>query len=434
MYSNLKDKKLLIIGSDASNINIVNTAREMGIYTIVVDGIISRKDAPAKVAADEAWDINYSDTDAVVEKCLEAKVDGVLAGYSEYRVLAACRIANKLGLPFYATEEQIEITRNKRTFKDLCLKYDIPTPKDYCFSYPISKNEKESIKYPVIIKPADYAGRKGISVCFDKSQLDAAIEYAASKSQSKTIIIESFLNGIEFSSIYTLKNGEISLSSINEKYITDDQEVKTGLCEFLISPAQSYQRYIDELDNKMRAFIKGIGAKDGVIFFQGMITDSEIYVFEMGYRLNGNNDFTIVDKFNNINYLKMLIAHSLTGDMTDDLSKDNPCYPKVTGTLLFYAHSGTIKKIEYKKILQDDRISDVAIQGWIDRKIVEDGSTGQCVLKMKLIADNITELVELIKFIQCNVTVEDSNGKNMLFKPFDADCWLNRLTKDAEHE
>ena len=62
MYEALKGKKLLIIGSDSGNINIVNAAREMGVYTIAADGISDWSRAPAKRAADEGWDIDYSDT------------------------------------------------------------------------------------------------------------------------------------------------------------------------------------------------------------------------------------------------------------------------------------------------------------------------------------------------------------------------------------
>jgi biotin carboxylase len=118
MYSKLKGKKLLVIGSDASNNSIILAAREMGVYTIVTDGIADRTRTPAKNISDEAWDIDYSDIKALSEKCREAGVSGVFAGYSEFRVLAACRLANALRLPFYANEEQIDLTRNKRTFKD----------------------------------------------------------------------------------------------------------------------------------------------------------------------------------------------------------------------------------------------------------------------------------------------------------------------------
>lgn len=425
MYRGLKGKKLLVIGSDAINLNIVNAAREMGVYTIAVDGITDYSKAPAKRAADEAWDVNYFDTDTIVQMCRNAGVDGVLAGYSEFRVLAACRIANKLGTPFYATEEQINLTRNKRSFKDACQQYDIPTPKDYCFTYPMSQEEKAAIEYPVIVKPADYAGRKGISICYCAEELDAALEYALSKSESKTVVVEDYLEGLEFASNYTLSKGEISLSCVNEKYVTDDQEIKTGLCEFLVSPAASYERYLKELDGKLRNFIRGIGARDGVIFFQGMITEKKMYVFEMGYRINGNNDFYVIDRLNKLNFMKMLIAHSLCGDMCDDLSKDNPLYGEYACTLPIYAHGGTIGKFSYGALLGKNGITDVSAAAWEGKEIPEDGSTTQCVLKIKLSASTLEEIVNLVRFAQQNVIVEDMQGRNMLFKPFDPSCLLS---------
>lgn len=417
----LKGKKLLVIGSDSGDVNIVDAARSMGVYTVAADGITDRSRAPAKVAADEAWDIDYSDTDAVAKRCREAGIDGVFAGYSEYRVLAACRITRALGLPFYATEEQINITRNKRTFKDLCQRYGIPTPRDYCFAYPLSEDEIAAIEYPVIVKPADYAGRKGISVCRSADWIGAAIEYAVSKSQSRTVIVEDFLDGVEFSSVYTVAGGRISLSAVNEKHITDDQEIKTGLCDFLISPARCYHRYMTELDSPIREFIKGIGIENGVVFFQGMVTDKKMYVFEMGYRINGNNDFYVIERFNGLNFMKMMISYSLTGDMGDDLSRDDPLYPRYACSLLFYAHGGTVGTLEYEGLLSHPDISDVQAKTAVGASVAEDGSTGQCVLRLKLYGDTLEDVRSTVEYAQKCVIVRDVDGKDMLFKPYDAD-------------
>ena len=426
MYDHLKGKKLLIIGSDEGNISIVDAAREMGIYTIAADGITDHGKAPAKLKADEAWDIDYSKTQELAEKCRQKGVDGVFAGYSEYRVLAACRIAKALGTPFYATEEQIQITRNKRTFKDLCQKYGIPVPRDYCFKELPNRQELDKIEYPVIVKPADYAGRKGITVCFEKEQLRPAVDYALSKSQSGTVIIEDYLRGVEFSSVYTLKDGVISLSAVNEKYVTDDQQVKTGLCDFVKSPPYFYEDYVKTTDGKVREFIKGIGAQNGVVFFQGMVCGGKIYIFEMGYRLNGNNDYVLIDRFNGINYMKMMIAYSLCGDMCDDISKDNPLYPEYTGVLVFNAHEGRISKIDYSSLEGNKNICDIELHAAEGKVIKEDGSTGQCVAKIKVSADSVKELAEIIRYIQANFTVRDERGKNMLFKPFDAGILLKK--------
>ena len=97
MYENLKGKKLLVIGSEEADLNIVKTAQSLGVYVIAVDGKEKSPTTVAKNVANESWDIDYFETEKICSKCLEKGIDGVITGYSEFRVLAACRIANKLG-------------------------------------------------------------------------------------------------------------------------------------------------------------------------------------------------------------------------------------------------------------------------------------------------------------------------------------------------
>lgn len=424
MYKDLKGKKLLVIGGDVNDINIIQTAHQMGVYVISTDRNTDITKSPAKPLADEAWSIDYSDVQAVADKCIEENVDGVIAGYSEFRVLAAAKIAALINKPFYANEEQIEITRNKRTFKDLCTKFDVKIAKDYCYSYPVTKEELDAVEFPVIVKPTDYAGCKGISVCYNREQLEDAVEYAVSLSASRTIIIEDYIIGTELMAIYTIADGKISLSCLNEKYISEDHERISGLCDIVLTPSKYYDMYMRTTDEKMKVFLKGIGAENGVAFFQFIANENGITAFEMGYRTNGNNDYKVIDKYNGINYMKMLISYSLTGSMGGDLSKDDPLMGgKYLCTLLQYVHSGTVGKIDYEAIKGHEKVDD--IYPWVKpgKTIVEDGSTQQRGVSVKLAADSLEEIAELINFVQDNVVIEDTDGKNMLFKPFDT----NRL-------
>ena len=116
MYKNLSGKKLLVLGSDYADCIIVETAQSLGVYVIAADGKTPGTNTPAKLAANEARQIDYSDTDALESMCRAAAIDGVLASFSEIRVLYACLLADRLGLPFYAAREQLEITGNKRMF------------------------------------------------------------------------------------------------------------------------------------------------------------------------------------------------------------------------------------------------------------------------------------------------------------------------------
>lgn len=419
MYEELKGKRLLIVGSAENVISMVNIAHELGVYVVVVDGRENWEQAPAKRVADEGWDIDYQKTDEIVERCIICGITGVLTGYSEFWVLAACRIAKGLGVPFYATEEQIKLTRNKRIFKDTCQKYGVKIPKDYCFTYPVSEEMKDNIEFPVIVKPADYGGRKGITICEERNQFDFAIEYAFSKSESGTIIIEEYLQGTEFTAIYTIVDGKISLSCLNEKYITNDQDRKTGLCDFVLTPAFFLDEFITQADQPLKDFLRGIEAINGVAFFQGMYTSRGIYVFEMGYRVNGNNDFNVIEDKNGINFMKMLINHTLTGSMGFGIEKDNPEFNGYTASLPINVHAGCAKKVDYSALCHHPNFYDIDCRIKPGKVIVEDGSTHQKVMLLKMKANSIDELHQLYDFAIANIIIEDENGKDMKFEPFD---------------
>lgn len=415
----LAGKKLLIISSDSNDLSFVQAAREMGVYSVCCDRYEDWSISPAKLSADEAWDINYADTEAVAEKCRERGIDGVIAGYGEDRVMAACRIANAIGTPFYATEEQIELTRNKRAFKKLCKKHGVPVPTDYCFDLPMSDEMRGKIVYPVIVKPSDNGGRRGISVCRSSSELDAALTLAQSHSKNGDVVVEEYISGIELCAVYTLSDGKISLSCLNDKYISEDQGGVSRLCDLVLTPSRYYELYIKSVDAGIHALLKDIGARNGVANFQFMVGENGIKAFEMGYRVNGNDDFKVIRKCNGLDFSKMLISHSLTGEMGDDLSRDNPCFKRYNCTLCMYLHGGTVGEVRYDGLVGRANIDDICILRNPGTVIVEDGTNRQKALLVKCSAESLEEIIDLIHLIQRNMIVRDTQGRNMLLKPFD---------------
>ena len=96
----LTGKKLLILGATAGEISLVKRAQEYGVYVIVTDYHTDYTLAPAKNVADEAWDVSWSDIDTLEKLSRKSGGDGVLAGYSEFRVenmIKLC-IYNKVNL------------------------------------------------------------------------------------------------------------------------------------------------------------------------------------------------------------------------------------------------------------------------------------------------------------------------------------------------
>ncbi len=347
MYENLNQKKLLIIGADVNDMEIVRTAKSMGIYTIVVDWTTDYSKSPAKKIADEAWDMNYRDLDSIAHRCIAEKVDGIMAGYSETRVLLAARLCRALGKPFYADEQIVALTRDKRSFKEQCEKYQVPIPKEYCESGTYTPKDLDNITFPVIVKPADYGGHVGITICDCKEELDKAVEKALASSENKTVVIEEYVEGLEMCSIYNMKDGEITLALVNDKYQVIRDGRTTILCNTTVMPSKHLQEYLDTVDTHIKDFLKGIGAKNGIAFFQMIAGKNGIRAFEMGYRLNGGNDQHTIEKYHGINHMKMLISYSLTGSMGDDIHKNSPFFDQYIGVYLAYVKGGTVGSVNY---------------------------------------------------------------------------------------
>lgn len=423
MYENLKGKKLLIIGADVNDMEIVRTAKEMGIETIVVDWTTDYSKSPAKKIANKAWDMNYRDIDALAKKCIEENVDGVMAGYSETRVLLAAQLCHKLGKPFYATEHLVEITRDKRSFKKICEKYHVPVPKEYCIDGTWKQKNLKDIKFPVIVKPADYGGHFGITICENATQLDEALKKALSCSENKTVVVEEYISGVEMSSIYNMSNGDISLALVNDKYQVLENGKNTILCHATVTPSKHIKEYMENVDPYIRDFLRGIEARNGIAFFQMIVGDEGIRVFEMGYRLNGGNDQHTIDKYNNINHMKMLISYSLTGSMGDDITKNNPDFGEYVGVCLAYAHGGIVGKVEHGARVGENDIIAVTQKIFPGNVIVDNYSTQQEGLVIKFRAADLDEIAKKMDWIQDGNIIESIDGENMLFDRFDT----NRL-------
>lgn len=413
----LKGKKLLIVSSDGSDRALLKAARELGLYVICCDRYDATR-SPTKAMADEAWDIDYSQTEIVAEKCKEAGVEGVIAAYAENRVDAACKISKAIGTPFYATEEQLDLTRNKLLFKELCEKFGIPTPHNYKLTIPLADDQMDNIHFPVIVKPSDSGGRKGITVCYDKEQLVAAVDLALAESRYKDVVVEQFLVGTEMSAVYTIADGKVSLSCLNDKYISEDQDSKGFLCTFVFTPSKYLSQYCEKVDPKVREMLKAIGAENGVATFQMMACDEGIYIFEMGYRINGNNDFTIIEKENGLNYCHMLMSYSLTGSMGDDLRRDNPFFKKYHGTFVVLLHAGKITTLDYEELKNVPGIEDIYFTKQIGDVVSDKATNVHKSGMIKFSAGTVDEAKHLVHYIQEHLHIEDEHGNNMLFEEF----------------
>ena len=188
--NDLKDKKLLILAGVDVHVKLVLAAKALGVYTIVTD-YLEPKESPAKLIADEFWMLNITDVDAIVEKCREQHVDGVLAYCIDPAQMPYQNICEQLNKPCYGTLDQFRTLTDKRLFKDYCVKHNVGIIPEYTEE----DIEKGRVQYPILVKPRISRGSRGQTVCYSIEDCSAALLLAKSESSDGNVLIEKYMQG-----------------------------------------------------------------------------------------------------------------------------------------------------------------------------------------------------------------------------------------------
>lgn len=423
-FCELKGKKLLILSGVAMNIQTVQKAQEMGIHTIVADYYTDYSKSPAKKYADEVWNISWNDIDALEERCREEKVDGVLTGYSEDYVLSAVKLCERMGWPFYATEEQINITRNKVSFKPFCKRVGMPVLDIYDVSANPTKEELEQLQFPVVVKPSDNAGSRGISVCNNEQELRTGIRRALDFSPTDRFIVEPYVDAPELYMYYTIQDGNIVLSSSLDGIHGYHKKGTIKLTEGWVTPSKYLKEFVDTTDHKAKDVIKALGIKNGTFEFAMFYINGEFKVFECGFRLCGATNFNFSAAHNEINYMQMMIAHSLTGKMSgwDALKCENPFYTFKGCDFTPTAVPGVIGSMgSFDKIRHMDGLLSIDEFYHVGDEVPDSGAMNQNLARINIIADSAELLADKLMEIYDILDVKSIDGKSMLCSRIERD-------------
>ena len=305
--SNLQGKKLLVLGGGAAAYPVVKTAKQMGLYVIAVDYL---EGGAAKEIADEQHLISTTDFDAMLQLIREKRIDGVFCGASEFNIQNMIKLTQMAGLPCYCNMQQWELMQNKANFKRVCREYGVPVVPEYP-----SDTAPENITYPVFVKPTDGSSSRGLTLVRSAEELPKAIEYAKEYSACKNVIIERFMDCKDISAFYAIQDGVVSLSHLVDIFRYNNREGVPTITSCVMYPSCLLERYLEKMDDKVKAMISGIGMSNGFVSFQFFTENGEFYAIECCLRISGNYDYPIIERINDISYMKMMIAYAVSGSM-----------------------------------------------------------------------------------------------------------------------
>lgn len=281
-------KKLMILGGSRYALPVIKAAKQLGIYTITADYL------PNNIAhkySDEYVNVSIIDKEKTLEAAKEREIDGIMSFACDPGVITAAYVAERMGLPNVGPYESVCILQNKRRFRDFLTQngFTVPTAKGY-------KNTEDALKdigmfhWPVIVKPTDSAGSKGVMRVDDPKDLEKGIQYALSYSHSNEFIIEDFItqNGYSSDTDSFSIDGELKFVSFNCQRF--DREAINPYTPAAYSwPSSMTAAHQDELKGEIQRLLNLLGMRTAVYNIETRESvDGKAYIMELSPRGGGN--------------------------------------------------------------------------------------------------------------------------------------------------
>lgn len=348
-------KKILLLGGSAQQIIAIETAKKLGYYTVLCDFL---EDNPGQYTADKFFLVSTTDKEAILKVAKEEMIDGVLAYASDPAAPTAAYVAEKLGLPGNPYES-VEILCNKDRFRDFLSKNGFCTPKAKGYSdieEAIRDFEKSFFSYPVIIKPVDSSGSKGVSKCDSVIDLSEKLKYAISYSRSKRIIVEEYVEKYG----YQIAGDGLSIDGklVFRCFANDHFNEK---CENPFVPVAASFPYnmSEEIQNKVhdeiQKLITLLNMETCTYNFDIRIDkDQNVYLMEIAPRDGGNYIPDIIKYSTGVDLVEYAVKSSMGEDM------QNPGMISQKGYWSYFAvHSladGKLRKVDINEDVLNNNI------------------------------------------------------------------------------
>ena len=419
---NIAGKKLMFFDGSSLAASAVKRAKELGVKTIVANFYPPEK-SPAKLIADESWNVDFSKTDEMVKLIKENGVDGIFVGWTDSHLPYYAEICEKAGLPCCGTVEQFDILSNdKRRFKQACVEYGVPTMPIYKLDLDFKREDLDKISYPVMVKPADESGSRGVKRCDNEEALVSYYKELYEASKSKKIFVEKYIDSPKEIYIhYTVQNGYCSLSStfMKQKALGEEKVASSAILHvFPSSYIELYQRTAEPAVIKL---CENLGLKNGIVMMQGFIDGEDFYFYESGLRMGGEQFYVFADPINGINALDMMIEFSVTGKMTcaDVKKQDNPYFSKTCCNYYITLKGGTITSISgIDEVEKMPQVLQNATFKKIGDTINSTNSLDRVIYRLHVMDDTPEALAKTLEKISHTLRIMDEAGNEMQIEEF----------------
>ena len=282
----MQQKKLLLLGGIRYLLPVIKAAHSLGYFVITADNV---PDNIAHKFSDEYVNVSIIDKEAVLKVAKEKAIDGIMSFGVDPGVVTAAYVAEKMGLPSPGPYKSVEILQNKNLFRHFLKNNGFNTPWAESFSS-IDDALSREFRYPVIIKPTDSAGSKGVSRVESFEMLASALDKAFSHSIKGKVIVEAFIEkeGCSSDTDCFSVDGELRFVSFSSQHF-DELAANPYTPAAYTWPSTFTQSQKKYLASELQRLISLLGMRTSIYNVETRIgKDGKAYIMEVSPRGGGN--------------------------------------------------------------------------------------------------------------------------------------------------
>lgn len=277
----MSKKPLAIIGASYLQLPLILKAKEMGYETHV---FAWAADDVGEKEADYFYPLSIVDKEDILAQCQKIGIVGICTIASDLAVVTVNYVANRMGLAGNS-DACTEITTNKYFMRDAFAKNNVPSPK-YVLVNEHERNVEDVFEYPVIVKPVDRSGSRGIFKLENGEKMEMAIEEAKSVSFAKKCLVEEYVEGKEYSVECISYKGQHHFLALTEKHTTGSPHfVETGHEQ----PAKVSSEVLENVKKEVFHALDALQVENGASHSEIKIDERGVIKFiEIGARMGGD--------------------------------------------------------------------------------------------------------------------------------------------------
>lgn len=281
-------KKLLLLGGARYLLPVIEAAHKLGIYVITCDYL---PDNIAHKYSDQYLNVSIIDKDAVLEAAKKEKIDGIMSFATDPGVVTAAYVAEKMGLPAAGSYESVSILQDKGRFRKFLTDngFVVPHARSY-ESILEAQKDTDYFNWPVIVKPVDSAGSKGVTKVDSPENLEKSIKYALEFSHSNKFIVEDFIEkkGCSSDSDCFSVDGKLVVATFSSQRF--DAKAENPYAPMAYSwPSTFTEEHEEELKSELQRLLKLLDMKSSIYNVETREgVDGKAYIMEVSPRGGGN--------------------------------------------------------------------------------------------------------------------------------------------------